>query len=66
MIDTGVTPEGVKPSAPDFLLLAQAYGVPGRRLASVDELAGALREANTRNGPSLIEIHQTRTAGATA
>ncbi len=66
MIETGVTPEGVKPSAPDFLLLAQAYGVPGRRLASVDELAGALREANTRNGPSLIEIHQTRTAGATA
>jgi len=66
MIETGVTPEGVKPSAPDFLLLAEAYGVPARRLANVDELAEALNEANLRNGPSLIEIHQTRTAGATA
>ncbi|MDQ0348083.1 5-guanidino-2-oxopentanoate decarboxylase [Ancylobacter vacuolatus] len=66
MIENGITPEGVKPSAPDFLTVAQAYGVPATRLADVEELAAALASANERNGPSLIEIHQTHTRGATA
>ncbi len=66
MRDNGITPEGVKPGAPDFLKTAEAYGLPARRLANVDELPAALREASARKGPSLIEIHETRTAGATA
>lgn len=66
MIDSGVTPEGVRPSAPDFILAAKAYGIEAERLASVADLPRALADAGTRNGPSLIEIHQVKTNGATA
>ncbi|QRM54156.1 5-guanidino-2-oxopentanoate decarboxylase [Sinorhizobium sp. BG8] len=65
MLDASIVPEGVKPSAPDFVAIAGAYGIPASRLANVYELPGALAEANDRTGPSLIEIHQTRTKGAT-
>ncbi|MBB3976150.1 acetolactate synthase-1/2/3 large subunit [Rhizobium azooxidifex] len=66
MVESGIEPEGVKPSAPDFLDIARAYGLPAVRLSDVGELAAALQAAAKRNGPSLIEIHQTRTRGATA
>ncbi|MGH6808576.1 MAG: thiamine pyrophosphate-dependent enzyme, partial [Ensifer adhaerens] len=66
MIDSGVTPEGVRPSAPDFILAAKAYGIEAERLASVADLPRVLADASTRNGPSLIEIHQVNTNGATA
>ncbi|HTO31736.1 MAG TPA: 5-guanidino-2-oxopentanoate decarboxylase [Pararhizobium sp.] len=66
MVESGITPEGVRPSAPDFLLAAGAYGVPAVRLAKAGDLPAALIEARKRGGPSLIEIHQTRTAGVTA
>jgi acetolactate synthase-1/2/3 large subunit len=66
MVDNGIAPEGVKPSAPDFLKVAEAFGLPARRLAHVDELPAALRAFRQNDGPSLIEIHQTGTAGATA
>lgn len=64
MRESGITPEGVKPSAPDFLLTAKAYGVPAERLADIRNLPQALADAAARAGPSLIEIHQTKTAGA--
>jgi len=41
---------------PDFLQLAAAFGVPGRRAHGPDELHLAVREALDRDGPSLIEI----------
>jgi acetolactate synthase-1/2/3 large subunit len=41
---------------PDFMLLAQAYGLPGRRATNASEFADAIREAVTRDGPSLIEV----------
>ncbi len=41
---------------PDFLLLAQAYGVPASRVRNADELAAALRLALKRQGPTLIEV----------
>jgi acetolactate synthase-1/2/3 large subunit len=63
MIDNAITPEGVKPSAPDFLLIAKAYGLPAVRLTSIGELAAALREMAAHDGPSLIEIHEVRTSG---
>ncbi|AWI55884.1 5-guanidino-2-oxopentanoate decarboxylase [Sinorhizobium fredii] len=63
MVDAGVTPEGVKPSAPDFLMTAGAYGVPAERLANIQDLLRALAGAASRSGPSLIEIHQEKTAG---
>jgi len=66
MLENGIEPEGVKPSAPDFLKIAEAYGLPAKRLAHVDELGPALTEMRRHAGPSLIEIHQTETVGATA
>ena len=66
MVDAGITPEGVKPSAPDFIAIGTAYGVPSERLADIRDLPAALERAAGRTGPSLIEIHQTKTAGATA
>ncbi|HEX4765982.1 MAG TPA: 5-guanidino-2-oxopentanoate decarboxylase [Lichenihabitans sp.] len=66
MAGAGIVPEGVKPSAPDFLLVAAAYGIPAERLADVAELPAALRRARDGGGPALIEIHQSRTRGATA
>ncbi|MHA7777360.1 5-guanidino-2-oxopentanoate decarboxylase [Roseibium sp. M-1] len=66
MEDCGIEPEGVTPSAPDFLKIAEAYGVPAVRLDDVAELSGALQRFAGEAGPSLIEIHQTNTRGATA
>ncbi|WP_420333379.1 5-guanidino-2-oxopentanoate decarboxylase [Roseibium sp.] len=66
MIECGIEPEGVTPSAPDFLKIADAYGVPSVRLDDVTELASALQRFADRGGPALIEIHETNTRGATA
>jgi acetolactate synthase-1/2/3 large subunit len=41
---------------PDFVQLAAAYGVPGRRVRRPDDLHAAVREAIERDGPSLIEV----------
>eukprot|EP00913_Durusdinium_trenchii_P010549 g9893.t1 len=51
MIENGIEPEGVKPSAPDFLKIAEAYGLPAKRLAHVDELAASLAEMRGHPGP---------------
>ncbi len=41
---------------PDFLALATAYGVPGHRARTPDELSFAVRQALSIDGPSLIEV----------
>jgi acetolactate synthase I/II/III large subunit len=41
---------------PDFLQLAAAFGVPGRRASGPDEFHRAVRAALDRDGPSLIEV----------
>ena len=41
---------------PDFVKLAEAYGLPGVRVHGRDEFAQALRQALARRGPSLIEV----------
>jgi len=41
---------------PDFVTLAAAYGVPGRRARGPEELSTAVQEALERSGPSLIEV----------
>jgi len=66
MEDCGIEPEGVTPSAPDFLKIAEAYGLPATRLADVSELAGALQRLAAADGPGLIEMHETGTRGVTA
>jgi len=41
---------------PEFVQLAAAYGVPGRRAHRPEELTAAVAEALDRSGPSLIEV----------
>jgi acetolactate synthase-1/2/3 large subunit len=41
---------------PDFLALAAAFGVPGHRAQTADELRAAVRLCLDRGGPSLIEV----------
>ncbi|MGN6361893.1 MAG: thiamine pyrophosphate-dependent enzyme, partial [Thermomicrobiales bacterium] len=40
---------------PDWVKLAESFGVAGMRARTPDELAGALREALATNGPVLID-----------
>ena len=40
MRDAGVEPVGVSPAPPDFLKIAEAYGIAAERLADVGGLAG--------------------------
>jgi len=71
MLSRGIEPVGVRPTPPDFLKLAQAYGIPGERIRLTNEdnqealhpgaidltqLAGALHRAHAIEGPALIEI----------
>ena len=56
MRDVGVEPVGVSPAPPDFVLIAQAYGLAAERLASVADLPSALRKAHAGGKPCLIEI----------
>lgn len=41
---------------PDFVTLAQAFGIAGMRAGTPEALAGALREALATNEPTLIEV----------
>ncbi|EYD75167.1 Acetohydroxy acid synthase [Rubellimicrobium mesophilum DSM 19309] len=54
--EAGVTPIGVTPSAPDFVAVARAYGLPAERATSLDALPGLLRQAAERGGPALIDL----------
>jgi acetolactate synthase-1/2/3 large subunit len=42
--------------APDFVKLAEAYGVKGMRIESRDELKGAIAEILAHEGPVLVDI----------
>jgi len=48
MVSKEIEPLGVDPVAPDFVKFAEAVGVPGKRVETLDELASALRG----HGPS--------------
>ncbi len=63
MIENNITPEGVRPSAPDFLLIAKAYGLTSVRLDDIAQLPAALKSMAGQKGPSLIEIHESKTRG---
>ncbi len=41
---------------PDFVKLAESFGIAGMRAEGPDGLQGALREALATNGPALIEV----------
>jgi benzoylformate decarboxylase len=46
----------IKDPAIDYVGLAQAMGVPGRRVTDPNDVAAALREAKDAGGPRLIEV----------
>ena len=56
MLDAGVEPVGVSPVPPDFVLIAQAYGLATQRLQDVSSLGGALKKARSTGKPCLIEL----------
>ena len=42
MVDAGVSPIGVRPSAPDFLKIAEAYGLPAARVHDPERLSAVV------------------------
>jgi acetolactate synthase-1/2/3 large subunit len=56
MLDNEIVPEGVKPSAPDFVAVARAYGMAAERIEGTEGLAPALERAKTAGGAYLIEM----------
>ena len=42
--------------SPDYLKLAEAYGIPGYRVREASELGEAVRRANAEPGPALVEF----------
>jgi acetolactate synthase-1/2/3 large subunit len=56
MRGVGVEPVGVSPAPPDFLKIADAYGMAAERLADTDELPAALKRAHASGKPCLIEM----------
>jgi acetolactate synthase I/II/III large subunit len=56
MRGAGVEPVGVSPAPPDFVKIAEAYGIAAERLGDVSGLGAALRAARVANAPFLIEI----------
>lgn len=55
MVENRITPVGVRPSAPDFVAVARAYGMPAEALEGVAGLKAALQRAAAAM-PSLIEV----------
>ena len=54
MTTAGVSPVGVTPSAPDFVKVAQAYGLPARKITDLKDLNEALLSLPR---PCLIEYY---------
>jgi acetolactate synthase-1/2/3 large subunit len=42
--------------SPDYVRLAEAYGIPGWRVESGDQVEGVVKEAMARPGPALVEF----------
>src|SRR5947208_1501595 len=40
--------------SPDYVKLAEAYGIPGYRVKDASDLAEAVGHANTKPGPALV------------
>ena len=57
MIKAGIAPIGVKPSAPDFVAVAEAYGLSASRISDPGELVAAVTRAIDRaSGGHLIDV----------
>ena len=56
MVSKEIKPIAVDPAPPDFVKAAEAMGVPGRRVSSLDDLAAALRgHGRSAKMPLLLE-----------
>ena len=56
MLDRQISPIGVDIFTPDFLAIAKGFGCQATRPESFENLGQALREANARSVPTVIEI----------
>ena len=45
---------------PDFVKLAEAYGIPGIRVTEKDQVAGAIQQAMETPGPAVIDFVVTQ------
>lgn len=45
---------------PDFVMLAQAYGIKGIKIQHREELSDAIAQMLAHNGPVLVDAHVTR------
>lgn len=66
MTDNWIVPEGVKPTPPDFLQVAAAYGLAAERLTSLGMLKEVLLGARRSNRPVVIELHESLVHGCRA
>jgi acetolactate synthase-1/2/3 large subunit len=64
MIQAGIVPIGVTPSAPDFVAIANAYGISGAKPKSLGEFAQALKTARDRTTPFLICLDEAVAEGS--
>ena len=55
MIESGIKPEGVSPTPPDFGTIAIAFGLEFRRVSKIEELGSALSDLLIHHKPSIIE-----------
>jgi len=60
MVNRAIEPVGVDIYAPDFIGVAKALGCAAEAVDDVEHLRAALRAAHDRQGPTMIEIDQTR------
>lgn len=63
MESVGIEPVGVRPGAPDFVSVAQAYGMAAERVVRLDDLGAALRRARAAGRPALIELPERAILG---
>jgi acetolactate synthase-1/2/3 large subunit len=63
MVKHHITPVGVDLHTPDFVAIAEAYGMAGVRMETLEALPTLLGEAAARPGPTLIEFDETVVIG---
>lgn len=63
MVQAGIAPVGVTPSAPDFLTVAKAYGIAGAKPQTLGEFALALITARDGGKPYLICLDEAVAEG---
>lgn len=66
MVDAGILPVGVTPQAPDFCMIAGAYGIQAVRPATLSAFANALKAGKDSNAACLIDLDELVAEGGVA